>query len=115
MADSSDIQHSRSNDSLFSLGTRLKRSVDRIPHTDAPGYSLKHMQTEKRFLTNLSASRIDELTKRIHEQDLIIADQTKRINELEHKLTILIDILERNNNIWFHRELLRQGPAVIDK
>lgn len=111
MADSFDIQHSRSNDSLFSLGSRLKLSVDRIPRTDAPGYSLKPIPTEKRFLTNLSASRIDELSKRVHEQDLIIADQTKRIDELEHKLTILMDILERNNDIWFHRELIRQVPS----
>ena len=68
---------------------------------------------EKRVITNLSASRIDELNKRVTEQDIIIASQSKRIDDLEHKLSILIDILERNNNIWFHGDLL--GTTGTDK
>ena len=111
MTDSFDIRHSQSNDSLYSIGARLKSPASRFLHMDAHDHSLKPAQTEKRFITNLSAGRIDELSKRIQEQDLIIANQNKRIDVLEHKLSVLMDILERNNDIWFHRELIHQDPS----
>lgn len=86
------FKYSQSSDSLVGLDRKV---------------SLKAKPSlEKRFVTNLSASRIDELNKRVTEQDIIIANQSKRIGELEHKLSILIDILERNNNIWFHQDML---------
>ena len=96
-----DIPHSRSIDTFITKDTRLK-----IQGTDSSTYAIKPSILEKKFITNLSASRIDELNKRVTEQDIIINYQTKRINELEHKLSTLIDILEKNNDIWFHRELL---------
>ena len=89
------FKYSQSNDSLVGLDRKLSLKAKPSP--------------EKRFVTNLSASRIDELNKRVTEQDAIIANQDKRIAELEHKLSKLIDILERNNDIWFHRDMLKDG------
>ena len=89
------FKYSQSNDSLVGLDRKLSLKAKPSP--------------EKRFVTNLSASRIDELNKRVTEQDTIIANQNKRIAELEHKLSKLIDILERNNDIWFHRDMLKDG------
>lgn len=92
------FKYSQSSDSLVGLDRKL---------------SLKAKPSlEKRFITNLSASRIDDLNKRVTEQDIIIANQNKRIAELEHKLSILIDILERNNDIWFHGDLLQKSPET---
>jgi uncharacterized coiled-coil protein SlyX len=88
------FKYSQSSDSLIGLDRSVSFKAKPSP--------------EKRFVTNLSASRIDDLNKRVTEQDIIIANQTKRINELEHKLSILIDILERNNNIWFHQDMLNK-------
>ena len=96
-----DIPHSRSIDAFVPKDRLLK-----IPGTDSLMYTVKPSMLEKKFITNLSASRIDELNKRITEQNIIIDNQNKRIDELEHKLSILMDILERNNNIWFHRDML---------
>lgn len=94
------IKYSQSSDSLVGLDRKL---------------SLKSKpKQEKRFVTNLSASRIDELNRRITEQDIIIENQNKRIAELEHKLSTLIDILERNNDVWFHRELLHIAQKTDD-
>jgi hypothetical protein len=98
-----DIPHSRSIDSF-----RVTESIG-IPGTDIPKYALKQPFLGKKFITNLSASRIDELTKRIVEQDIIISHQTERINELEHKLDLLMDILEQKNDIWFHRDMLNEN------
>ena len=102
-----DIPHSRSIDAFVPKDRLLK-----IPGTDSLMYTVKPSMLEKKFITNLSASRIDELNKRITEQNIIIDNQNKRIDELEHKLSILMDILERNNDIWFHRELLGTKSAV---
>lgn len=100
-----DIPHSRSIDAFMNEDKRLK-----IPGTDRSKFAVKSSIPEKKkFITNFSASRIDELNKRVTEQDIIISNQSKRIDELEHKLSILIDILERNNDIWFHRELLNSN------
>ena len=90
------FKYSQSSDSLVGLDRKVSLKAKPNP--------------EKRFVTNLSASRIDELNKRVTEQDNIIASQSKRISELEHKLSILIDILERNNNIWFHQDMLNNEP-----
>ena len=95
-----DIPHSRSIDAFVTKDRHIK-----IPGTDGSMYTVKPSVLEKKFITNLSASRIDELNKRVTEQDIIINNQTKRIDELEHKLSMLMDILERNNDIWFHWEL----------
>lgn len=98
-----DIPHSRSIDSFCrteSIGISKK---------DSAKYRLKSSIPEKRVITHLSASRIDELSKRITEQDIIISNQTERINDLEHRLNILMDILERNNNVWFHRDMLYES------
>ena len=89
------FRYSQSSDSLANLDRKLSLKAKPSP--------------EKRFVTNLSASRIDELNKRVTEQDIIIANQNKRITELEHKLSMLIDILERNNNIWFHQDMLNNS------
>lgn len=89
------FKYSQSNDSLVGLDRKLSLKAKPSP--------------EKRFVTNLSASRIDELNKRVTEQDIIIANQNKRIAELEHKLSMLIDIIERNNNIWFHQDMLNNS------
>ena len=105
-----DIPHSRSIDTFVTKDKRLK-----IPGTDSSKYVIKPSVLEKKFITNLSASRIDELNKRVTEQDIIINNQTKRIDELEHKLSMLMDILERNNDVWFHRELLLQTSSSEDK
>ena len=86
------FKYSQSSDSLAGLDRKVSLKSKPVP--------------EKRFMTNLSANRIDDLNKRVMEQDIIIANQNKRIAELEHKLCTLIDILERNNNIWFHRDML---------
>lgn len=86
------FKYSQSSDSLVGLDRKVSL-------TDKP-------KTEKRFVTNLSASRIDELVKRVMEQDIIIASQNEKILELELKMEKLMDILERNNNIWFHRDML---------
>ncbi len=87
------FKYSQSSDSLVGLDRKLSLKAKPSP--------------EKRFVTNLSANRIDELNKRVTEQDIIIANQNKRIAELEHKLSTLIDILERNNDIWFHQDMLK--------
>ena len=89
------FRYSQSSDSLANLDRKLSLKAKPSP--------------EKRFVTNLSASRIDELNKRVTEQDIIIANQNKRIAELEHKLSMLIDIIERNNNIWFHQDMLNNS------
>ena len=89
------FKYSQSSDSLIGLDRKVSFKTKPSP--------------EKRFVTNLSASRIDELNKRVTEQDIIIANQSERINELEHKLSILIDILERNNNVWFHQDMLNNA------
>ena len=89
------FKYSQSSDSLANLDRKLSLKAKPSP--------------EKRFVTNLSASRIDELNKRVTEQDIIIANQNKRIAELEHKLSMLIDIIERNNNIWFHQDMLNNS------
>ena len=95
------FKYSQSSDSLVGLDRKI---------------SLKTKPSqEKRFITNLSANRIDELNKRVTEQDIIIANQSRRITELEHKLSMLLDILERNNDIWFHRDLLDNKQAIKDK
>lgn len=86
------FKYSQSSDSLAGLDRKLSLKAKPVQ--------------EKRFVTNLSASRIDELNKRVTEQDIIIDNQNKRIAELEHKLSMLIDILERNNDIWFHQDML---------
>ena len=88
-------KYSQSNDSLVGLDRKVSLKAKPFP--------------EKRFVTNLSANRIDELNKRVTEQDIIIANQSKRIGELEHKLDMLIDILERNNDVWFHRDMLNNA------
>ena len=104
-----DIPHSRSIDAFVSKDRLL-----RIPGTDSSSYTIKPSMLEKKFITNLSASRIDELNRRVTEQDIIINNQTKRIDELEHKLSLLMDILERHNDIWFHRDLLKTKPVIKD-
>lgn len=86
------FKYSQSSDSLAGLDRRVSLKAKPVQ--------------EKRFVTNLSASRIDELNRRLTEQDIIIANQNKRITELEHKLSMLIDVLERNNDIWFHQDML---------
>lgn len=90
---STQFQYSRSSDSL-----------DKIPNiTTLNPISFKR---EKRVITNLSASRIDDLAKRVQEQDAIISYQNRRIQELERKMDKLMDILESKNEIWFHRDML---------
>lgn len=89
------FKYSQSSDSLAGLDRKVSLKAKLSP--------------EKRFVTNLSANRIDELNKRVTEQDIIIANQNKRIAELEHKLSTLIDILERNNNVWFHQDMLNNS------
>ena len=105
-----DIPHSRSIDAFVPKDRLLK-----IPGTDSSMYTVKSSMLEKKFITNLSASRIDELNKRVTEQDIIINNQSKRIDELECKLSMLMDILERNNDVWFHRDLLGTKLDVKDK
>ena len=105
-----DIPHSRSIDAFVHKDRYLK-----IPGTDSSTHIIKPSMLEKKFITNLSASRIDELNRRVTEQDIIINNQTKRIDELEHKLSRLMDILERNNDIWFHRDLLDNKQVIKDK
>lgn len=95
------FKYSQSSDSLAGLNRKLSLKAKPSP--------------EKRFITNLSANRIDELNKRVTEQDIIIANQNKRIAELEYKLSMLIDILERNNDVWFHGELLCKSPEINGK
>lgn len=86
------FKYSQSSDSLAGLDRKVSL-------TDKP-------KPEKRFVTNLSASRIDDLVKRVREQDIIIASQNAKILELEMKMEKLMDILERNNDVWFHRDML---------
>lgn len=89
------FKYSQSSDSLVGLDKRL--TVDSKP------------KPEKRFVTNLSASRIDELYKRITEQDASITRQNETIKMLERKLEKLMDILEQHNDMWFHRDMLKDG------
>ncbi len=90
------FKYSQSSDSLVGLDKWLV--VDSKP------------KPEKRFMTNLSASRIDELDRRVKEQDVLIARQNEKIKEMERKLEKLMDILEQHNDIWFHRDMLKDGP-----
>ena len=98
-----DIPHSRSIDSFCSA------ELISIPNTIITKSTVNNQYLGKKFITNLSASRIDELNKRITEQNAIISQQTDRIDELERKLNLLMDILERNNDIWFHRDMLYEN------
>ena len=90
------FKYSQSSDSLIRLDKRLVGDSKPKP--------------EKRFVTNLSASRIDELDRRVKEQDALIARQNETIKLVERKLEKLMDILEQNNDIWFHRDMLKDRP-----
>ena len=94
---------------------KYSQSSDSLAGMDRKLSLMNKPKQEKRFMTNLSASRIDDLNKRVTEQDIIIENQAKRIDELENKLSILMDILERNNDVWFHRELLYKSPETYGK
>ena len=100
---------------LYGDSFKYSQSSDSLAGMDRKLSLMSKPKQEKRFVTNLSASRIDELNKRVTEQDIIIANQAKRIDELEHKLSTILDILERNNDVWFHQDMLYKSPETYGK